>query len=153
MLARIREEPEQAVYEEVCYSIGVGMGLAPGGRMRQEVYDDPYNFEDWDTEHASRCFVHLGNSLVWRAVTGELPPTVPPTSEEYTRAGLPWFQYYGGDLEALEGSETLGGLKSVTELGDEKGDSPLPENVSVSPEKVIALRKGLRKDEVREGVF
>ncbi len=153
MRARIREEPEQAVYEDACYSIGVGMGLAPGGRMRQEVYDDPYHFEDWDTEHASRCFVHLSNSLVWRAVTGDGPPTVPLTSEEYTRAGLPWFEYYGGDLKALEGAETLGDLKSVTELGDEKGDSPLPENVSVSPENVITLRQGLRKDEVREGIF
>ena len=24
------------------------MGLAPGGRMRQEIFDDPFDFEDWD---------------------------------------------------------------------------------------------------------
>ena len=152
MRARIRDLLPAAPQLE-SYSLSVDMGLAPGGRMRQEVYDDPYTFKDWDTKHASRCFVHLSNSLVWRAVTDEQPPTVPPTSEEYTRAGLPWFEYYGGDLKALEGSERLGGLKSVTELGEQEGDVPLPENVSVSPENVIALRKGLRKDEVREGVF
>ena len=25
-----------------------GMGLAPGGRMRQEIYEDPYSIRDWD---------------------------------------------------------------------------------------------------------
>ena len=151
--SRMAEGPEPAAYEVACYSMSVDMGLAPGGRMRQDVYDDPHTFGDWDTKHANRCFVHLGNSLVWQAVTGGPPPTVPPTSDEYTRAGLPWFEYYGGDLQALEGSETLEGLKSVTQMGTEKGDVPLPENVSVSPDNVIALRKGLRKDQVREGVF
>ena len=41
------------------------MGLAPGGRMRQEIYDDPFSLDDWDHENASRCFVHLTNSMVW----------------------------------------------------------------------------------------
>lgn len=30
-----------------------------------------------------------------------------------TWAGLPWFDYYGGDLKALEGAEKLAGLDSV----------------------------------------
>ena len=129
------------------------MGLAPGGRMRQEIYDDPYAFRDWDLRQSSRCFVHVANSMVWRAVTGQAPPTVPPTSEEYARAGLPWFEYYGGDLEALDGSGTLGGLKSVADLGKEKGDVPLPENQTVKPHNIVHLRNGLSKDQVREGAF
>jgi hypothetical protein len=129
------------------------MGLAPGGRMRQEIYDDPHPLDVWDTRHRSRCFVHLVNSLVWRAITDEDPPTVPPTAKEYTEAGLPWFDYYGGDRKALEGGEELRKLKSVLQLGKEKGDAPLPENESVTPRRVIQLRKGLRKDQVREGRF
>ena len=35
------------------------MGLAPGGRMRQEIYDDPYGLDAWDHRHASRCFVTI----------------------------------------------------------------------------------------------
>src|SRR5215510_11716462 len=35
------------------------MGLAPGGRMKQEIYKDPYDFDDWDTTQSSRCFVHI----------------------------------------------------------------------------------------------
>ena len=71
------------------------MGLAPGGRMRQEIYDDPFTAADWDLSASSRCFVHIANSLVWRQITGAAPPTVPPTAEEYTRAGFPWFEWYG----------------------------------------------------------
>ena len=129
------------------------MGLAPGGRMRQKIYDDPFKLADWDLEHASRCFVHIANSMVWRAITGENPPTVPPTSKEYTNAGLPWFELYDEDSKALQGSLDLAGLKSVKEMGAEKGDVPLPENEAVSPDTVVPLRKRASKDQVREGVF
>jgi hypothetical protein len=47
----------------------------------------------------------------------------------------------------------LKGLKSVVQLGKDKQDNPLPENESVTPGKIIELRKGLKKNEVREGTF
>lgn len=121
--------------------------------MRQEIYDDPHKFADWDFSHKSRCFVHLANSLVWRAITGEQPPTTPFTAKEYTSAGLPWFDYYDDSLAAVGGAKKLADLKSVAGMGKEKGDVPLPENESVTPEKVIILRKGLGRDQVREGRF
>jgi hypothetical protein len=39
---------------DVCMSCEPDMGLAPGGVMRQEVYDDPYGIEAWETEAMSR---------------------------------------------------------------------------------------------------
>lgn len=128
------------------------MALAPGGRMKQDIYDDPYSFTDWETEAHSRCFVHIANSLVWRQVTDEQPPTVPPTAEEYTRAGLPWFDYYDESATALPGGDGLGSLKGIAELGQEKGDNPLPENesVDVSDEIVVKLEKE-KPPQVREG--
>ena len=74
---------------EVCSAPADEMGLAPGGRMRQEVYQDPYGLDAWDQRHASRCFVSITNSKPWLAVTGERPPTLPPSAKEYTEAGLP----------------------------------------------------------------
>jgi hypothetical protein len=97
--------------------------------------------------------VHLANSLVWRHVTGHEPPTVPPTAKEYSKAGLPWFEYYGAGEAAVEGSGILAKLKSVVQMGKEKGDVPLPENEPVMAGPVVALRQGLGKDEVREGRF
>ena len=129
------------------------MGLAPGGRMRQEIYDDPFELDDWEIDYKSRCFVHIANSLVWRTITGETPPTVPFTSKEYTAHGLPWFDYYSDNSTALKGSEKLKGLKSVLQMGKKKGDNPLPENESVTPSRIVELRKGLKKEQIREGYF
>jgi len=141
------------VMEDMCMGsqalMAPDMGLAPGGRMKQEIYDDPYKLKDWDVKHSSRCFIHIANSLVWRQITGENPPTVPPTAKEYTKAGLPWFDYYS-DRDALKGSKTLAKLESIATLGKKKGDVPLPENESVVPDEVIRLRKGMAKDQVRE---
>jgi hypothetical protein len=129
------------------------MAIAPGGLMRQEIYDDPFDLDDWEIKHKSRCFVHLANSLVWRAITGEAPPTTPFTAKEYTNHGLPWFEYYSDNSTALKGAEKLKKLKSVAEKGKEKGDVPLPENESVIPNNIKKLRKNLKKDQVREGQF
>jgi hypothetical protein len=151
----IEKETPHIVMEDVCYSMDSpsDMGLAPGGRMKQHIYRDPYSLSDWDTAHASRCFVHIANSMVWRSITGEDPPTVPFTAADYTRHGLPWFEYYDEKAVALAGSAALAGMKSVAQLGKEKGDVPLPENESVSPTHVVRLRKWLGKDQVREGSF
>jgi hypothetical protein len=133
-----------------CMSAEPEMGLAPGGRMKQDICEDRYSLSDWDLSHTSRSFIHISNSMVWRQITGVNPPTTPPTAEEYTRAGLPWFLWYDDKNAAIHGSETLAGMKSVATLGKKKKDRPLPENQSVTPERVIALRRNLTKDQVRE---
>jgi hypothetical protein len=151
---RDRDEYEFALSSKsVDVSAVPDMGLAPGGRMKQEIYEDPYGFKDWDRKISSRCFVHLANSLMWRAVTGEAPPTVPPTARQYASAGLPWYDYYDADAVALEGSEILDDLKSVIQMGYEKGEYPVPENEPARPKRVIRFRKGLARDQVREGTF
>lgn len=124
------------------------MGLAPGGRMKQQIYRDHFRPDDWCTDHSSRCFVHICNSMAWKQVTGEPPPTVPPTAKEYTKAGLPWFDYYSENEKALAGSSILEKLKSVVQMGGNKG--ALPENASVDPTNLVQLRKGLRPGQVRE---
>lgn len=129
------------------------MGLSAGGRMRQEIYSDHRDLSEWDTSVRSRCYVHLANSLVWRQVTGKRPPTTPPTAAEYERHGLPWFDYYGEGETAVEGSKVLRTLKSVFQIGKEKGDVPLPENVSVAAKNVVSLGARRVEGQVREGEF
>lgn len=126
---------------DVCSSPAPDMGLAPGGRMRQEIYDDPYGLDAWDQRHASRCFVSIANSTQWMAVTGERPPTLPPSAKEYSEAGLPWFEWYGGDAKAVAGAKKLASLASVAELGKVKGEDPLPENESTRVTGVRTIRR------------
>ena len=125
------------------------MGLAPGGLMRQEVYEDEYGFDTWCTSVRSRCFVHILNSLQFLSVCGVRPPGHPPTAKDYNDAGLPWFDYYDGDLNTLEGSKKLMGLDSIAVKSLKNGERILPDNVPLEPE-VVAYFGGRA---VREGEF
>ncbi len=131
-------------------SMEYGMGLAPGGRMKQAIYKDPYDLSDWDTANTSRCFVHIANSMIWRQITGAHSPVVPFTAKEYTVAGLPWFDWYDEQGGALAGSQTLKKLKSVAKTAAIKKDHPLPGNESVEVQHIRQLRAGLKPGQVRE---
>ena len=96
------------------------MGLAPGGRMSQEIYRDAFGLDVWDQANGNRCFVTMANSMQWMAITGERPPTRPPTARQYAEAGLPWFLHYDRDREAMAGAERLAALGSVPETAQEE---------------------------------
>ncbi len=128
------------------------MGLAAGGLMRQEIYEDPHPFEDWDTSHPIRCFIHLCNALDWREITHEDPPHPPLTAEEYDTCGIPWFDYYRDDIKPLEGSEQLANVKSIAQLAkDLKGKSITPNkiiqygNTRRPPRRVIREMPGFQQ--------
>ena len=125
------------------------MGLAPGGLMRQEIYEDTYGFDTWETSIQSRCFVHIVNSVQLLHLTGCEPPGKPRTAQDYTAAGLPWFNYYGKDLSSLKGAEKLLGLDSVAVTKLKKGEGFLQDNDPVTP----AVVKKLNNWMVREGIF
>ena len=123
------------------------MGLAPGGRMKQEIYDDPHGLEVWDQRNTRRCFVTIANSTMWTSITGERPPTEPPSAADYANSGLPWFDYYDADRKALEGAAKLKNLKSVAQMASEKNQDVLSNNDPVDARPIIPLGK---TREVRE---
>jgi hypothetical protein len=135
-----RTAPETALYcLQEAAADGAAMGLAPGGLMRQQLYEDDYGYDAWDRTQSSRCFVHILNSRQWNAATGKPMPTKPPSTTEYAKAGLPWFDYYDDEAKPLAGSKTLAGLDSVAAKGVKLGQNPLPGKEAVMPGKVIAL--------------
>ncbi|AXV10090.1 putative integral membrane protein (plasmid) [Euzebya pacifica] len=111
------------------------MGMAAGGLMRQEIRPDPYGIDAWDTDQPSRVYVHLCDAAVWRHVTGQQPPTVPPTAAEYEANGIPWFEGYA-DGSGLDGGSDLAGIKSVAEIGKDNDDVPYADNATVTPGNV-----------------
>ena len=132
---------------------GAEMGLAPGGKMKQEIYEDPFDLADWDLTQSSRCFVHIANSLAWKLITKQTPPNLPPSAADYTRYGLPWFDYYDESAKALEGAGILDKLKSVLGIGKQKRETPLPENEACESTKVVKIMAKRAGDQVREGTF
>ncbi|MFJ5997237.1 hypothetical protein [Streptomyces sp. NPDC092370] len=98
----------------------VAMGLGVGGSMRQEVYQDDRPLSHWSKRPDGRVFVHLVTPPEWRRITGEAAPPSPVDRAAYTRAGLPWFDYYDEDGEDLAPTDTLGSVKPVGDwLGDD----------------------------------
>ncbi|MER6351724.1 hypothetical protein ABT186_07695 [Streptomyces sp. NPDC001634] len=108
------------------------MGLGVGGSMRQEVYKDDWPAGSWAEEPAGRVFVHLVTPPEWRRITGEAPPPSPVDRAAYTKAGLPWFDYYDKVGEDLAPTDPLGQVKPVGDwLGDdhEPWQQPSPHQV------------------------
>ncbi|MFI9758803.1 hypothetical protein ACIHFB_12750 [Streptomyces sp. NPDC051963] len=112
------------------------MGLGVGGSMRQEVYQDDRPSTDWAAEPAGRVFVHLVTPPEWRRITGEAPPPSPVDRAAYTRAGLPWFDYYDQDAEDLAPTDTLDAVKPVGDwIGDDHEPWQAPSTGQVKPLK------------------
>lgn len=133
-------------------SMPEAMGLAPGGQMSQEIIEDCYGLDAWDQRHAGRCFVHLTNSAVWQAITGEAPPSKPLTASDYTDSGFPWFDYYDPEHESVEGAKILNDLKSVLQMADDKGEDLPHDNVSVAIDRVVVLTPNSKRV-VKESKF
>lgn len=137
----------RASVADACYSVAIpcesaSMGLAPGGVMQQKIYDDEYGYDAWDMTAFSRCFIHILNSSQWAIATGRPVPGQPPSAEDYTKAGLPWFAYYDENLVALTGAKKLAELDSVAAKGVKLGEKPLPENEAVKPQTIVPLGVG-----------
>lgn len=121
----------------------IDMGLGAGGRMRQQIYEDNFNLEDWDWEATERVFVSLIHAKAWKAVTGEAARNEPPTAKDYTDAGLPWFDYYAKDLVAVPGSAALAGVKSIAKVFTDKTGAQLPSSSDIKTGKPVNLARDL----------
>lgn len=129
--------PCAAPMESACLAMdeesGGEMGLAAGGSMKQKIHPDPYGLETWDNARATRCFVHIVDSLLWRQITGEEAPSTPITAKQYASAGLPWYDLYDEGMPTLDGTDALKGVKSVKEIDATKSTKPLQDDGSIGP--------------------
>ncbi len=78
-----------------------------------------------------RVFVHIANSMVWHDITGEEPPPTPISARLYTEYGFPWFDLYDEGKDDIEGSDVLGGMKTIMNVDDKKGFGPQQDDSTV----------------------
>jgi len=102
----------------------------------------------WDTEHSSRCFIHLVNSESYTSITGKKPPHSPMTKWTYARHGIPWFDYYN-EQSTLSGSKILAGLDSLSQVAGKIGEK-IWDNDPISIGTVKSI-KGKSAQTVSEG--
>lgn len=148
-------QAKQAKWDSsVCFCLSASrinedeMGFAPGGLMRQEIFEDEYGLDAWDMTKMTRCFVHIANSEQFLSITGYAPPNEPPTAKQYTDAGMPWFEYYAADMVALQGAKSLAELDSVAAKTVKLGKKFVKGNEPITPTRVVALGQ---KNRVSDG--
>ena len=132
------------------FAINPMMALGAGGRIRQVIHPDTFGINDWDIAAAERVFVTLANAKDWKSITGEAALNHPPTAQDYSRARLPWFEYYGADQTTLPlpGGAKLSGIKSVASIFKNKTGATLPnsQDVKTTPPQAVGPGKhGPRK--------
>jgi hypothetical protein len=136
---RQRNAVSHALHDRVMMSYRLDMGLGAGGRMHQAVEEDPHDLADWDLRATERVFVSIVHAAHWSALTGQVPPTEPPTAQAYARAGLPWFAQYGSDRAPLPGAAALRDLFSVAETHLAQRGQVLPGSQDVATGRPIRL--------------
>lgn len=127
---------------------GMQMGLAPGGRIKQQIAKDSFGIDAWDITSSSRCFVHLLNSQAYQAITGRQPPTRPVTPKQYADANMPWFDYYL-EGKVLPGAKTLAALDGIAAALLKKGRA-MSHNKPITIAGTVDLSPSTA---VREGQF
>lgn len=123
------------------------MGIAPGGRIKQEIYDDPYGLDAYETKVSNRCFVQIANSEQWQQITDSFPPTKPLSVNDYAKANLPWFDYYS-DAAVLPAENILSKLKGIASNWLDKTGKPMKDNEMIEIKNVVNISK---KDDVSDG--
>lgn len=90
------------------------IALALGGKLKQGIYEDSYEFSDWDIDISSRCFVHLVNAENWKELTGKEPPANTTVSDRYAQEGYSFNDQM--DHKTLSGSTILSKIKNLASL-------------------------------------
>lgn len=108
------------------------MGLAAGGKMKQEIYPDSHGLATWDQNNYAEVYVHIVNSMLYQEITGMLPPPTPVTARTYTEYGLPWFDLYDEGKGDLAASKILSKIKSVKQMDKKKGFAPQQDDSSLT---------------------
>jgi len=135
---------------------GAEMGLAAGGKMKQKIYPDPHSYETWDQGKHGRIFIHIVNSTMWKAITGEECPSSPIDARTYTQNGLPWFDLYDEDKGDVAASGKLAGVKSVGQKDQDHGFTKQQDDTPIEVPQSVVKKQGVpaqakTKDEVRDG--
>lgn len=97
------------------------MGIAAGGKLIQDIYQDKYPSHIWDSGRARLVNVHILDSSIFEALTHIVPPMVPLTPQAYKEAGLPFYVLEEEIDNRIDGGQALKEVKSVSTMDKEVG--------------------------------
>jgi len=97
------------------------MGIAAGGNIKQQLFQDTYGVESWDPNRRRSFKIHMVNSMDYKAITGQDPPPSPITIETYQNTGLPWFSHYDETAQSVKNAGSFGNLLGVEDIDKRRG--------------------------------
>ncbi len=97
------------------------MGLAAGGGIHQEIYED-FNPQIWNWKKSMFVNVQLLNTVIFERITGLKAPACPISPRDYIQGRLPFYHIIQSSL--IEGSSVLKGIRSVGQI-DSSIDIPI----------------------------
>jgi hypothetical protein len=100
----------------------VRMGMAAGGKIKQNIYKDDESPRYYDQRRSAKVFVHILDTTVFASLTDLPLPETPITAKTYESNGYPWFELYNESAPGLKGSKVLAKLKSLCAI-EEGGDA------------------------------
>ncbi|HEV2045850.1 MAG TPA: tetratricopeptide repeat protein [Chthoniobacterales bacterium] len=98
----------------------IEMGIAAGGSIRQQIFEDQYGYQTWDQETLVGLTIRIVDTATFKRITGRDAPPTPVSAEHYTKAGLPWFHYVE-HAPALAPSGILARIRGVRQIDRLKG--------------------------------
>jgi hypothetical protein len=104
------------IQREATLHLVLKMGLAAGASIKQKIYPDEHELLVWDDNIIGRVFIHLCDSMLWKAITDKPMPPTPVNAQAYTSAGYPWFSMWDEGMKNIAPSDILAGVKSFQQL-------------------------------------
>ncbi len=126
-------------HEDLCVMAGAApMGVAAGGRLRQEIYADEHGLATWQPEPVATVHLDLVDALAFEALTGRAAPPPVVDAATYTQFGFPWFDLIDATGEDIAAAERLADVRSLADLeGRDEQPLPIPEAQVI---RLLALR-------------
>ena len=120
----------------------VEMGIARGGKIKQQIMEDTYGAESWDEAAFREVVIHIVNSEVYQHITGREAPPSPITAEQYHRYKIPWYSDYKEKAPALSPVAVFKRILSVGQIDKNRGvakEEALPRR-EIQPEEILRIR-------------
>lgn len=110
------------------------MGIAAGGHIKQQILEDEYGADSWDSKAYRDIVIHIVNSAVFEEITGGPPPETPITMAQYQRYNIPWYSNYDEKAATVGAIGILRRILSVGQIDKQRG-----RNVEVDTEPARAV--------------
>lgn len=120
----------------------IEMGIARGGKIKQQIIEDTYGAESWDEAAFRDVVIHIVNSEVYQHITGCEAPPSPITDEQYRSCKIPWYSDYKEKAPSLSPVAVFKRVLSIGQIDKNRGiaKEEAPLRREIQPEEILRIR-------------